>query len=90
MSCWCWPGVTQAAHAAAAGRARAAVEQLRADGHAVRFLDGVLMPTDEVAFYRFEARSHQEVDTASMLAGLPAGRILEYIATPGSPDGDSP
>lgn len=73
-----WPDVTQQAHAAAADRARAAVEQLRADGHAVRFLDSVLMPTDEVVFYRFEASSPDAVEQARR---WPAGRVMPGSGT---------
>lgn len=75
-----WPGVTEQAYAEAAGRVGAAARALRADGRAVRLLDSLLVPADEVAFYRFTSRSVADVEQACARARLPFERILECVA----------
>ena len=74
-----WPGLTEAAFTDGAGRAVAAAQQLRATGHAVEFLGCVLIPDDEVAFWRFASDSRAGVEEVSARAGLPYNRISESV-----------
>ena len=74
-----WPGVTEADHADAAARAEAVARELRAGGHAIDFLDALLVRGDEIAFFRFAASSRQQVELASTRARLPFDRVVEYV-----------
>lgn len=83
-----WPGITEPARDEAAVRAGAAAQQLRASGREVRFLDALLVPDDEVVFFRFAAASRSDVEHASTLADLPFERVTEYLeASETSDDG---
>jgi hypothetical protein len=74
-----WPGVTEKAYTDGATRAEAVARRLRASGLDVEFLGGVLVPGDEVAFWRFAAASAAGVAEASSQAGLAYDRVLECV-----------
>jgi hypothetical protein len=80
-----WPGVTEPEHAAAAARAEAVARELRSGGLLIDFLDTLLVPRDEIAFFRFAAPSRKQVELASARALLPFDRVVEYVEVP--PDG---
>ena len=73
-----WPGVTQRAYAEAVTRVRAAAGATRE----VRFLDSLLVPVDEAAYFRFAGGSAADVEQACRRAGLSYARILEYVGLP--------
>lgn len=80
-----WPGVTTFSCAEAMARAGEVAQAMRAEGREIRFLDGLLLLTDEVAFYRFASPSTSDVEQACARARLPYERISEYIALPAAP-----
>ncbi|MPY80513.1 MAG: hypothetical protein GEV04_19090 [Actinophytocola sp.] len=77
-----WPGVTTATYAATVDRVAATA--LPAD-RGVRFLDSLLVPVDEVVFYRFSGQSRTDVEWACTAAELPFQRILEYVTAAPTP-----
>jgi hypothetical protein len=77
-----WPGVTEKACAEAAARAGAATQALAVGGCELRFVDGLLIPDDEVVLFRFAGGSHMSVEQVCVRAALPYERILEYTAWP--------
>jgi hypothetical protein len=74
-----WPGVTEAIHADRAERVEAAARALRATGSDIEFLGTVLIPSDEVAFWRFASATRDGVEQASSEAGLAYDRVLECV-----------
>jgi hypothetical protein len=74
-----WPDVTEAALIDGAARAEAAAHELRAAGRPVEFLGSLLIPGDEVSFWRFGSESQAGVEEASLRAGLAVNRIMECI-----------
>jgi hypothetical protein len=80
-----WPGITEVAFADSAARAGAAARALRATGRDVEFLGSVLVPTDEVAFWRFASDTRIAVEEASFRAGLPYDRVMECVELPAEP-----
>jgi len=78
-----WPGITTAAYAETVDRlASAAVATDDADA---RFLDSLLVPVDEVVFYRFTGQSATAVERLCAHAGLRFHRILEYVTAAPAP-----
>lgn len=61
----------------------AAAHESRGRGGAVEFLDGMLLPDDDVAFYRFSAQAPGAVAAVCAAAGVPVTRISEYVLVPG-------
>jgi hypothetical protein len=82
-----WPGVTDAAFADTVAQAAAATRDLQAAGHLLEFLGSVLVPTDEVAFWRFQSESRSSVEEASARAGLAYDRVVECVELPTRPTG---
>jgi hypothetical protein len=74
-----WPGVTEAALAAAAERVRASAEELAREGTGVRYLHSTLVPEDESAFCLFEAESEAAVEEAYARAGVPYERLRDAL-----------
>ena len=74
-----WPDVSEAALIDGAARAGAAAHELRAAGRPVEFLGSLLIPGDEVSFWRFASDSLAGVEEASSRAGLAVNRIMECI-----------
>lgn len=75
-----WPGVTTAAYGRTVDRLAAEVS---ADASDVEFIDSLLVPVDEVVFYRFAGESSTDIARLCGKAELPFQRILEYVtATP--------
>jgi hypothetical protein len=74
-----WPAVSESQHAAAAGRARAAVGEARRAGHELEFLGSILIPAEETVFCLF-AGSEADVRAVSREAGLPLERVLESVS----------
>lgn len=72
-----WPGVTTGAYAETIDKLNVASAPAR--DRDVQFIDSMLVPADEVAFYRFNGPSTTEVAHLCTRAGLPFQRILEYI-----------
>ena len=82
-----WPGVTDAAFAGKAAQAAAVTRDLQAAGHILEFLGCVLVPTDEVAFWRFKSESRGSVEEASARAGLAYDRVVECVELSTRPTG---
>lgn len=80
-----WPGVSAVELAAVAGRAQEAACELRRQGHELRFLSSVLIPTDETVFCFFEG-DESDVRLASDRAGVPYERVLESVRIDGRRD----
>ena len=77
-----WPGVTEAAYTDGTARAAAAARDLRTTGRDIEFLGSMLIPSDEVAFWRFASESRTGVEETSAHAGLTYDRILECLELP--------
>jgi hypothetical protein len=60
-------------------RARAAVEELRGEGMAVRFLRSIYVPEDESCFFLYEGDSVASVGAAGRRAQLQIVRIAETL-----------
>ena len=75
---------------AAAGRARAAADELTREGTAVTYLRSIFVPEDETCFYLYEAASAEAVAEASRMAEMPIARILEAHITPPERGAGSP
>jgi hypothetical protein len=85
-----WPGVTEAAFAAAAERVRESAEELGREGRSVRYLHSTLVPEDESAFCLFEADSEAAVEEAYARASVSYERIrdaLQIRRRPSEPGG---
>ena len=65
--------------AARAGMARAAALDAGQEGTAVRFVDWMLVPEDEICFYLFTAGSRADVARVSEHAGLGHDRIVAAL-----------
>ncbi len=63
----------------AAGRARAAAEQLAGDGTPVRYVRSTFLPDDETCFHVFEAPSVAAVEEVSRRAGFGGARITTAV-----------
>ena len=74
-----WPDDGEAALIAGAARATAAAQDVRAAGRRVEFLGSLLIPGDEVCFWRFAGESLAGVEEASARAGLAVNRVVECI-----------
>lgn len=74
-----WPGVTREAVEAANGRAGERAAERRSEGSSLRFLGSLLVPEDEVVFFRFAAASGEEVTRASRDAALPFARVVASL-----------
>ncbi len=70
-----WPGVTEAALAAALERATAG-----SSDKVLRHVHSVLIPSEEVVFSVFEAASAADVENANWLADAPFERVVEAVA----------
>jgi hypothetical protein len=70
-----WPGVTEAALAAALERATAGGNDKR-----LRHVHSVLILSDEVVFSVFQAASAADVESANRLADAPFERVVEAVA----------
>jgi len=79
--------VTDTAFAGKAAEAEAVTLGLQAAGHILEFLGCVLVPTDEVAFWRFESESRSSVEEASARAGLAYDRVVESVELSTRPTG---
>jgi hypothetical protein len=75
-----WPGVTEEELAELDLRAYATTSVT--DGN-VRYLGSILMPNDEVVFFRFSAPSPYAVQAVAESAGIPFERIVESVRRPG-------
>lgn len=65
--------------AAGAERARAAAEELTAEGTHVRYVRAIFVPEDETCFFLYEAGSADAVREAAARAGLGAERVTEAL-----------
>ena len=72
-------GATTAECAARAGMARAAAVDAGRAGAAVRFVEWMLVPEDEICFYFFAADSRADVARVSEHAGLGHDRIVAAL-----------
>jgi hypothetical protein len=59
----------------AATRAREATEQMRREGHEVRFLRSVFVPEDDACFLLYEGQSAELVRAAALRAKLGPRRV---------------
>jgi hypothetical protein len=60
----------------AAGRARAAADELTREGMPVTYLRSIFVPEDETSFYLFEGVSVEAVGEASRRAKIPFARVV--------------
>ncbi|MGH2805235.1 MAG: nickel-binding protein [Thermoleophilaceae bacterium] len=67
-----------------AARARAAVAELACDGAALRYVDAIFVPEDEMCLLVYEADWPELVREAGRRAGFSVERVLEAAGT--SPD----
>lgn len=72
-----WPDATEEKVADLLGRAYAAAEQLRHEGHDVRLSESWLVPGDEVAFLFIDAQTIEEARAVGVRAAVPFERIVE-------------
>ena len=79
-----WPGVTEEEFARGAERMRTVAHELRAAGTHIDFLGGVLIPRDEVAFWRFVCGSRLAAEEIVSRADLPCERVLESVELDGA------
>ncbi len=77
-----WPGVTEAAIAAAALRARRAAHELAEAGRPARYLGSQLVPGDEVVFFELEADSEQTARELGLRAEIPYERVVGSVRVP--------
>jgi muconolactone delta-isomerase len=75
------PKSAAAAVESAAARARAAADELSAEGTPIRCVRSIFVPDDETCFFLFEADSVDAVHDAAGRAGL----RLEHVAMVGTP-----
>ncbi len=73
-----WPGVTPENVADAGQRVRLASHAM-SDGDLARFLGSILVPTDEIALFLFEAASIDAAKELAKQAAIPSERILEIV-----------
>ena len=64
--------------------ARAAADDLRRAGAALRFVESIFVPVDEMCLLVYEADSAELVREASRLAGIPCERVLEARGADGA------
>ena len=74
-----WAESNDVAVRAGVARVTAAARELRADGRSIAFLGSLLVPDDELCFWRFAATSVVEVAEVSRQAGLDVHRIARSI-----------
>jgi hypothetical protein len=74
-----WPGVTADKVEAAGNRMRQAARTSLSEGRLARYLGSILVPTDEIALYLFEAASLAEASELNGQAAIPSERILEIV-----------
>jgi hypothetical protein len=74
-----WPGVTEPAVRDAGARGSQAAAALSAEGGRARFLGSILMPTDEIALYFFEATSSEAALDVTRRAAIPFERVVEVV-----------
>ena len=60
-------------------RLRRAVEEMAAEGTAIRHLDTLLIPEEEICFFLFEARSSEDVAELSRRAEIGYERIVRAL-----------
>ena len=70
-----WPGVTREVIRAATDRARDSAAARRREGFNVAFVGSLLVPADEVVFFRFTAASEDDVIRTARAASLPFDRV---------------
>jgi hypothetical protein len=70
-----WPGVDETEAMAALGRVKAGCRRLAAGGVAIRWVDGMFVPSDETLSARVDGTSHA-VRSAYEIAGEPFDRML--------------
>jgi Protein of unknown function (DUF4242) len=75
-----WPGVTEGELGKLDVQAQVAAS---GTGGEVRYLGSILMPDDEVVFFRFSAPSAGAVHAVAENAGIPYERIVESVPRPG-------
>lgn len=67
----------------AAGRARAAAEELSREGNAIEFVRSIFVPEDETCLYLYRADSRDVVLEGARRAGLRFERVVEAITHAG-------
>ncbi|HEY8724900.1 MAG TPA: hypothetical protein VIL92_13715 [Gaiellaceae bacterium] len=74
-----WPGVSAQQVADAGERVRQASYAISADDGSSRYLGSILVPTDEIALFLFEATSLEAASEVNRRAEIPFERILEVV-----------
>jgi hypothetical protein len=62
-------------------RARAAAQELTAEGEPVRFVRAIFVPEDETCFFLYEAETVEDVERAARRASLDVDRIVQAATT---------
>jgi hypothetical protein len=74
-----WPGVTGQEVEQAGARSGRAAREASSAGDFTRYLGSILVPTDEIAFFLFEATSLEAASEVNRRAEIPFERILEVV-----------
>jgi hypothetical protein len=74
-----WPGVTEPVARDAGVRGSQAAVALSREGAVARYLGSVLIPTDEIALYFFEATSRNAALDVAKRAAIPFERVIEVV-----------
>lgn len=77
-----WPRMSDTSFQEAVRRARSAADRLSAEGEEVHYLGALLVPTDELAFCLFAARTQAAVERAGREARIEFDRVVEAIQVP--------
>jgi hypothetical protein len=74
-----WPGVTEQEVENAGARSGRAAQKASSAGDSARYLGSILVPTDEIAFFLFEATSLEAATELNRRAEIPFERILAVV-----------
>lgn len=72
-----WPGVDRDQLTSATARLGIAARELAVVGHAVRVLNSVFIPADEVVLSLFEAATEDDVVEVNRRGGVPFDRVQQ-------------
>jgi hypothetical protein len=77
-----WPGVTVEKVTNVGERIRQAARAIGPTARAGRYIGSILVPSDEIALYFFEASSTATASQLEREAGIPSERVLQVVHLP--------
>jgi len=77
VECYC-PDPGRGGPVVAVQRVVSAARALRMEGHDIEYLDGMVLPSDDVVFYRFAGLDVNDVVAVCRAAGIPVTRVTAY------------